>query len=432
MSDATRISVWLDLVWNTPGFQFRLAHFVKTKRDREIISHLRGFTSQHPDATLDQWASSIASEPKYRNRGMTPESATATLVEEILPKLGFLYEGMTEKLRVGTESCTNQFDLLMDAARGVAEVTPRPDESSHSAQHLFEMGLANLQQQIARVEQEEKEFSDAHAEYVRSKGKFERELKDARVLRDACEQEISLLARLVRKSLSSDADQAIKTLGELKQKQLERQELLDRVKQLASKQAEMRNSERRREEREITRKHLAANVDILKHAADLLGVVLPSKPTSSHSGSGSQKPKPRPRRSHSPKGDGQPSLLNSSFTLPQSMRERINKFDDGTWYGSKFGHAGVVRAASGDPSFKSNADFLEALLNDTFDEKVSQIQLQPNHAWVLRAASAVRNRIRAFVLTGFYEGETMRRLEEHVSSLEALVKSERSSNHRAS
>jgi len=148
-----------------------------------------------------------------------------------------------------------------------------------------------------------------------------------------------------------------------------------KMSELSQKIAGLKDASARKQE-------LTQNIQILKQAAVILGISTAQIPV--------RKPRAKTVSAH----PHFPSSA-SGFQLSLQQRERINQLRDKDWYGSKFGHAGVMRAKSQDPDFKTNADFLQAMIDRTYSQKADQIPGKETHG-LLRDISAVRNRIASF------------------------------------
>lgn len=416
MSDFVReVGELLASCWNAPEFQFRLEHFVKTKRDRELLSHFHGWTQangwlqQNPDATLEDWFLALQEEPKFKDKS---KDLMEGALKDALIQVGCEYPDMDKHSSIELQNANRLFAYLVDAAGKMLEakskssassatVSPAPVLSSRDALSIsFKRKLDELEGERDRL-----------AALTNSVGDLSEKLGSKQTDLKVAKQECARLESQVRSALNEikgnlttdleDVEKAHNKMSEYKKLIGQRDEASNMVGGLEREISALKRAieEQKKESRkDIVAKQqaLSQDIDILVKAAEILGVSLEVKPVEAR-----QTAKPRKANGTPRRGSATPPMpsrsSSSHFVLSEDQRRRINALPDGVWYGTKkgFGHAGVVRAASTDPDFKTNADFLQAMIDRTYNKKTAKIPGSTERG-LPKCIPAVRNKIASF------------------------------------
>lgn|GEM_PF-1918636 len=404
--------------WNTPSFQFRLEHLVQRKRDRELLSHFSGWSRAPVDGTLEEWCVAlIGGDPKYKNKS---QEVVESALKGVLIQVGCEYPDMDKYSLAELQVANRKFALILEASGKVSVApaisvpipvstpAPVPQISIHNVLSTsFQQKLSELEE--ARVSLDEIANSSA------SLSAKQIDLKVARQERAKLEENIKKMFNEIKGNLSSadlsDVERAQNKMGDFKMLITQRDEASNMVEGLERGISTLKHTMEEQKNVPAKQKVLSQDIETLIRAAEILGVSLSPSPVMRQI----RPPVVKKPQVTTKKGDGNsrrgtnqrvlqdlyptplstPSSQKNGFKLSQQQRERINQINDGTWYGTKFGHSGVVITASQDPAFKTKADFLQAMIDRTFNQKTGNIQGKSTYG-ISRCISAVRNRIASF------------------------------------
>lgn len=264
-------------------------------------------------------------------------------------------------------------------------------KESMTISELFERKLKELEKARDLLNQ----AADSVGDLGEKLGNKQTDLKVVRQERAKLESQVKSVLSEIKGNLTTDigdVEKAHNKMGEYKKLIKERDEASVMVEGLEREISTLKRSmeEKKREARKDTveqQRELSIAIDILIRAAKLFEVSLEPKSVKT-------KPEAKPKEANEAPGREPvtPSTSPSSrFVLSEDQRIRIDQLGDYGLYGLKFANAGVLRKNS---DFADNGDILESVVNGEFESRVAHISRDlPNLKWVLRAATAVRNRI---------------------------------------
>lgn len=408
-----KVSKLLIKRWNTPEFQFRLERFVKTKRDREILSHFHGWSGAHPDGTLTEWVNALSSDPRLKNKAIIAEDA----LKDALIQTGCAYPDMNTREQNELQNADRLFGYLLASVKKMLEVEGKISASSvtpASAPTLSvqEVLSSAFQRKLRELEEERDRLTalaNSGGDLTEKLGNKQTDLKVAKQECAKLESQVKSAQNEIKGNITTDIEDVEKAhnkMGEYKKLIGQRDDALGMVGGLEREISVLKRAieEQKKESRKdiaVKQQDLSRDIDILVKSADILGMLLEDKPIKAK-----QEVKPKngaPRRSQrfsssfSQPTPQTPPPSSSQFTLSEDQRQRINALSDGVWYGTKrgFGHAGVIRTASQDPTFKTNADFLQAMIDFTYKQKADKLPGSTERG-LSKCIPAVRNRIASF------------------------------------
>lgn len=407
--------------WNTPEFQFRLEHFVKTKRDRELLSHFYGWSGVHSDESLAEWVSALSSDPRLKNKAAIAEDT----LKDVLIQTGCAYPGMESRADGELQNANRLFAYLVVSAKKMVEAESKIPASSVTpasapVQSVQEALSSAFQRKLSELE----EARDSLARLMNSGDDLSEKLRNNEVDLNAAKQQRAELERQVKATLSEikgnlttdlgDVEKAHNRMSEFRALITQRDQASNTVEGLEREISGLKRTieEKKKQTRKdsaVKQQSLSQDIDILVKAAKIFGIspevqsIRTQPETKQKKNSGNSRRTANQGVLGSLSNPVSPSVIpptpsrasSSQFTLSEDQCRRINALKDGSWYGTKFGHAGVMRAASQDPNFRTNADFLQAMIDFTYKQKADQIPGSSSYG-LLRDISAVRNRIASF------------------------------------
>ncbi|MBI2645254.1 hypothetical protein HYW94_03735 [Candidatus Uhrbacteria bacterium] len=419
----SHVRMWLSENWNKPEFQFRLQHFVPVRRNRELLSHFFGWSQAWPDASLGEWLTALLGEPKFKNK--TSDSMESALKDALI-QTGCKYLEMDKRSLTELQVANRKFSLVMQAAGKIDQQSASPSPVLSPQVSVHNVLFGSFTYKLNELEEER----DRLGTLVNSAGNLAEklsgtqvDLKVARQERAKLEENIKKMFNEIKGNLSStdlsDVERAQNKMSEYKALIEKRDEVCEMVESFERDVAVLRKTMEEQKNGAGKQKVLSQDIETLIKAAEILGIMLqtktalkvkPAKSTAkSKKGDGNSRRKGNRRvllafsgsvsSSPSPSADQAPS--SSQFVLSEDQRGRINQLNDGDWYGQKFGHSGVMSAASQDPAFKTKADFLQAMIDRSFSQKAATLPGSSDYG-LLRCISAVRNRIASFPI---WDGE---------------------------
>jgi hypothetical protein len=241
-------------------------------------------------------------------------------------------------------------------------------------------------------------------------------------LEDRIKQMLGDIKVLLSSNDISDVERAQNKMSEYKKLVGERTDISATVEGLARSMKDLSQKITAKKDVTSRKRDLARDIQILQQAAVILGVLLAEDAplhTRARAGKKTSTSSSRKHPQSAHPATVATSVQKNGFQIFPEQRDRINRIRDMAWYGTKFGHAGVMRAASTDPLFKTNADFLQAMIDHTFGAKADQIPGRSAHG-LLRGISAVCNRIASFPI---WDGEWKNGATVNPDALDVFIQS---------